>query len=77
MSTEELDRLDQVEMLQLRLAATEEARCKAELRAAELALQLLHGQIGQRHKIKPGDSIDMDKAVVVRAKATPSKNGAA
>ena len=64
---EETDRLDPVEVLQLRLAATEEARCLAELRAARLSMEILHSQIRAKHQVRPGDSIDLKEEIIVRA----------
>ena len=69
------ERVDAIEVLQLRLAATEEARCKAELRAAGLAIELLHSQIRAKYLLKKEDTIEVGTGAIVRAK--PPQNGAA
>ena len=63
---ETTDKLDPVDVLQLKLAATEEARCLAELRAARLSMEILHAQIRARHKMIQTDSVDLAAEAIVR-----------
>ena len=72
---ETTDKLDPVEVLQLKLAATEEARCLAELRAARLSMEILHASIRSRHKMTQADSVDLAAEEIVRGPRP--QNGAA